>query len=93
MFLTVVFSVPKDRKAVSQRSDPWLVLLPRHLNLEGDEIPFSYFRSIIPPKATAPLLRKLYMYIRTYMFSFFNVRGEQMLSDEISLADSFVSDA
>jgi hypothetical protein len=41
LFLTVVFSVPKDREAGSQRSDPWLVLLsvsPCHLNLEGNGI-------------------------------------------------------
>lgn len=48
---------------------------------------FFFLRTMIPPEAIA-----LLFYI-SIMFSFFTVRGEQMLTDGISLADSFVSDA
>lgn len=44
---------------------------------------FSFFKSMSPFKAIK----------KGAFFFFFNLRREQMLTDEISLADSFVSDA
>ena len=53
-----------------------------HVSLKISKIFCLFFKSMIPSKA-----------IKRRFFFFFNLREEQMLTDKISLADSFVSDA
>lgn len=69
----------------SRRLNRWRMkhLLSCHFCLK---IVKTFFESMIPPEAIKRLFFKKNL-------SFFNLRGEQMLTDEISLVDSFVSDA